>query len=334
MATTTTKAPTSKCNDTIEAGQTIYKGFERFSCGNCYMLKFQYDGDLVVLQNFEPFAAIWHTNTSDRYVALAVMQDDGRFVIYDRNNKPIWESKWNLEDGTTGAVGVILDDGQFVIKEGSTVRFASNVTGKCATTSAGSTTVTYTTSGKEPCGTFVKYAPNADPTSVQANPDVYGFAAGIDFDNSTQYVGYGKCQGETQQRSGFITTNPADPGARLICDYVPVDFSATKSAYFLLNHNKLMWAQTDRKDMLNQRNVVSIGTDVKFLFGRVFYQGRYRLGLAQLDDFPEFYMADENGKLLYYASDFEILTCSTCANGGAGRFCCLNGKAFGNTFKN
>jgi len=214
-----------------------------------------------------------------------------------------------------------------VIKAGNEIKFTSGVKGKCAETSTRPTTVDYTTPANLPCGTFVKYNPNGDPKSVQSNPDAFGLYAGVNYDDTPQYVGYGYCPDFPPfPVSGFISTNTSRPGACLLCNTfydIAYLYSDTEDSYFLLKHPNLKWAQTNANEFSTLRNAVKIGDDG--LFGRVFYHGRYRLGRVPSIT-PASGIIDENDVGKFFDEDFQILTCSTCNNGGSGKFCCPNGE--------
>jgi hypothetical protein len=108
-------------NDVIRSGTCMTnnngQGMEiRQSCDCGFKLIFQNDGNLVV------YAAngnvIWHANSHNKGGVKACMQGDGRFVIYTVNDSPIWYSQWYIQNGDTGAVGLIQGDANFVVYTG------------------------------------------------------------------------------------------------------------------------------------------------------------------------------------------------------------------------
>ncbi|MEU9476159.1 hypothetical protein AB0D93_10520, partial [Streptomyces sp. NPDC048191] len=60
-------------------------------------------------------AAIWSSRTNGHPGAYAVMQQDGNFVIYDANNRFLWNTNTAGTPDNAGAWAVLQDDGNFVI---------------------------------------------------------------------------------------------------------------------------------------------------------------------------------------------------------------------------
>lgn len=75
-----------------------------------YLFTFQRDGNLVLYnpQN----KPIWDSQTYGKNASFLAMQSDGNLVIYDKNSQPIWASNTH---GNPGSVLAIQDDGNIVI---------------------------------------------------------------------------------------------------------------------------------------------------------------------------------------------------------------------------
>lgn len=336
MTKSTTKSPYG-CNDTIAANKTIYPVYERVSCSGCFLLVFNGQGQLVVYQNYPPYNQIWSTGTTDTGIDYrAEMKENGVFAIYywPTTNVELFLFKTDetVRHGVTGAIAMIQDDGQFVVKEGETVRYSSGVTAECVKPESTSTTVDYTTAANSPCGTFIKYNPKADPKSIQNNLDKFGLFSGVDYDKSFQYVGYGYCDGRSSPQSvpvpGYISTNSSSPGAFVACS--GFIYQDRENSFYLQSHPELKWVDTDMDDLASQPNVLSIGDDRELFFGRVFYRGRFRLGTVQVESKGAakagLYIRSEKRTTRFFNKNFQVLTCSACSNRGAGKFCCLNGE--------
>jgi RHS repeat-associated protein len=68
------------------------------------------DGDLA-LYDRETGKRAWHTNTAGHAGAWATMQEDGNFVVYDKDNKSLWDSKtWG-----SGHFATLQDTGVFAV---------------------------------------------------------------------------------------------------------------------------------------------------------------------------------------------------------------------------
>jgi len=94
---------------TMAGGQGLYPGQSLFSCDGRFHLILQNDGNLVLYQGS---TALWSSSTAGRSSAVAIMQADGNFVIYDSTGAGIWSS------GTpshSGAYLAVQNDGNVVI---------------------------------------------------------------------------------------------------------------------------------------------------------------------------------------------------------------------------
>lgn len=114
------------------------------------------------------------------------------------------------------------------------------------------------------------------------DPVSYGFVGGYYYkDNSTQYVGYGTFSGYCTVENpcpGGIQLTPT-PGAYVTCANIPsVD---SKSAYYLLNHPNLNWVRSNASNTIARNipgGITITGNTYTFYFGRILYNGLYRLG--------------------------------------------------------
>lgn len=89
--------------------QGLYPGDSLYSCDGRFHLVLQNDGNLVL---YKGSTALWSSGTAGQSSAVAIMQQDGNFVIYDSAGVPIWSS------GTAnnpGAYLAVQNDGNMVI---------------------------------------------------------------------------------------------------------------------------------------------------------------------------------------------------------------------------
>jgi hypothetical protein len=87
------------------------------SPANAYNLKLQGDGNLVLYRNDGSGTAVWASGTGGRSPNLAVMQQDGNFVIYFHDG-----TAWGTgTDGKPGATLVLRDDGSLAIYDTGSV---------------------------------------------------------------------------------------------------------------------------------------------------------------------------------------------------------------------
>jgi hypothetical protein len=112
----------------INPGSALVAGQFFQSCDGRFTLWMQTDGNLVL---YFINTAIWASNTSNGKVAL--MQQDGNFVLYDGNfnsggglGTPVWASNTS---GNPGAYLGVQNDGNLVVYLGPTALWASNTGG-------------------------------------------------------------------------------------------------------------------------------------------------------------------------------------------------------------
>jgi len=96
-------------SETIKQGAGEFRLDHRWSAGERYLLHFTGRGNLEVW-NAETKRLLWQSGTSGA-VKLA-MQEDGNFVIYARDDKPLWASHTH---GNPGAFLAVQEDGNVVI---------------------------------------------------------------------------------------------------------------------------------------------------------------------------------------------------------------------------
>ena len=60
---------------------------------------------------------------SDNRGNIAIMQDDGNFVLYDQDNEPVWASNTG---GNPGAYLAVQDDGNVVVYQDGSPLWATN----------------------------------------------------------------------------------------------------------------------------------------------------------------------------------------------------------------
>ncbi|MEA2599825.1 MAG: hypothetical protein QOF89_817 [Acidobacteriota bacterium] len=109
------------CSDMF-TDQGLYPGQSLYSCdGRFHLVLQQSDGNLVLYQGGTP---LWGSGTNGRPSAVAIMQSDGNFVIYDSTGTAIWASGTQNHPGAHLAV---QNDGNVVIySSGGTPLWATN----------------------------------------------------------------------------------------------------------------------------------------------------------------------------------------------------------------
>lgn len=95
----------------LHAGQALAPGDSLTSCGGCFTMVMQSDGNLAVYKKDVP-EALWSTQTNGKAGYAAEMQGDGNFVLYSNAGCPIWFSDTNGHDGAHLA---LQDDGHVVV---------------------------------------------------------------------------------------------------------------------------------------------------------------------------------------------------------------------------
>jgi hypothetical protein len=111
----TTARPTATASSGVGVlgpGHFIKRGQYVVSANKAYALLLQDDGNLVLykVHNGKAGAALWATNT--RGGAVAGMQYDGNFVVYNAKRKALWASNTSAH---SGAVLVVQNDGNLVV---------------------------------------------------------------------------------------------------------------------------------------------------------------------------------------------------------------------------
>ena len=104
---------------TLKPGYQLYVLDTLTSADGNYQLMLQDDGDLVLNRINKPHSLIWSAGIKGKHPLKAVMQDDGSFVVYDKEGKELWNS------GSTGNPGAVLgfaEDGRLTLSaNGKTV---------------------------------------------------------------------------------------------------------------------------------------------------------------------------------------------------------------------
>lgn len=93
--------------------QGLYPDQSLYSCDGRFRLVLQLDGNLVLYQGGTP---LWDSATAGRSSAVAIMQMDGNFVIYDSAGNPIWASG---TPNNPGAYLAVQNDGNVVVYSAS-----------------------------------------------------------------------------------------------------------------------------------------------------------------------------------------------------------------------
>jgi len=100
--------PPAACTS-MAADEGLYPGRSLSSCDGRFTLTLQGDGNLVLYQGR---TALWQTRTTGKRSAVAIMQRDGNFVIYDETGTPIWATN---TAGHPGASLWVQNDGNLVV---------------------------------------------------------------------------------------------------------------------------------------------------------------------------------------------------------------------------
>lgn len=100
------------CLDTIEYGETLNLGGYRMSCGNCFKLYLETNGNLQIYKATPPYDVIWQSATGGLGIVSGAILSYGNFILYNAMNIPLWSTLWVNPMGNTGAFVKILDDGQ------------------------------------------------------------------------------------------------------------------------------------------------------------------------------------------------------------------------------
>jgi hypothetical protein len=107
---------------TLQQGMELQESQSIWSCDGRFQLVLQSDDNLVLYMSG---TALWASNTVGSGAAVALMQDDGNFVLYTSGGTAVWSS-------VTGGIGcgaylAVQNDGNLVVYDGSgTAHWASN----------------------------------------------------------------------------------------------------------------------------------------------------------------------------------------------------------------
>ena len=114
--------PTAWCGS-LRPGEALLTGDTLWSCDKRFYLTMQGDGNLVLYQTQNGVTtALWSSGTWQTTGGVAVMQDDGNFVLYDASRTPIWSTvTW----GAQNSYLALQNDGNLVLYNGTTPLWAS-----------------------------------------------------------------------------------------------------------------------------------------------------------------------------------------------------------------
>ena len=115
--------PTAWCG-TVLAGEALQTGTSVWSCDHRFYLIMRSDGNLALYQNGQS-SPYWTSNTSGTTGTVAVMQNDGNFVLYDATQKALWSSG-TYGDAARNLHLAVQDDGNLVVYQGTQWLWASN----------------------------------------------------------------------------------------------------------------------------------------------------------------------------------------------------------------
>ncbi len=105
-------APTT-CG-TLASGSGLGPGDSLNSCGGCFTLTMQSDGDLVLGQQGQ--GMLWQSATGGGAGYQVVMETGGDLVVYSKEGCPVWDSQTG---GHAGAYAKVEDDGNLVVYDSS-----------------------------------------------------------------------------------------------------------------------------------------------------------------------------------------------------------------------
>ncbi|HEX8867470.1 MAG TPA: right-handed parallel beta-helix repeat-containing protein, partial [Lentzea sp.] len=95
----------------LNPDEAIHPDRHQTSCDGRFRLTLQLDGNLV-LTNAATGRVLWASGTNGKRSAVALMQQDGNFVVYDSAGRPVWDSG---SGGRSGARLAVQDDGNAVV---------------------------------------------------------------------------------------------------------------------------------------------------------------------------------------------------------------------------
>lgn len=109
----------------LNPDEALFPGRYQDSCDGRFRLTLQHDGNLV-LTVAATGHVLWASSTGGRRGAVALMQRDGNFVIYDSRGRAVWASG---SGGRSGARLAVQDDGNAVVYSGADVLWTSGTGG-------------------------------------------------------------------------------------------------------------------------------------------------------------------------------------------------------------
>lgn len=108
-------------NQPVPRQNALFRNDELRSMNGTFQLVLQDNDGNLVLYIDDPIGnpnaglidrAVWSPYIQDQGAAIAVMQDDGNFVVYDDAQHPLW---WTGTSGNSGAFIILQDDGNLVV---------------------------------------------------------------------------------------------------------------------------------------------------------------------------------------------------------------------------
>lgn len=105
-------------SDRLVAGQCLKPNESISSPDRCYDFVYQEDGNAVIYKRDKPKGekAIWSSNTHQKPAWRTYMQDDGNFVVYAEEGKPVWASNVYGEGEKFADCSLVMqDDGRLVV---------------------------------------------------------------------------------------------------------------------------------------------------------------------------------------------------------------------------
>jgi hypothetical protein len=80
----------------MQPGDELYPGHEIYAWDNNYSLVYQPEGQLQLHRHGPSDKVGWESRTKGTEAGVCVMRADGNLVLYDPDNRPLWES--NIDD--------------------------------------------------------------------------------------------------------------------------------------------------------------------------------------------------------------------------------------------
>jgi len=101
-------------SNVIFPGKGLTPGTGITSNSGRFTLTLQTDGDLVIIDNsYQPPSLVWHSNTAGREPGFVTYNTVGGFVLFDKFNGVLWQIPGAAVH--TPSMAVMQDDGNFVI---------------------------------------------------------------------------------------------------------------------------------------------------------------------------------------------------------------------------